>query len=113
DIFDQSGGTMAHHAARGDWIGCVVLTHGARVHDKVISDEMFHRSQVPDADELLQLMADRSDVKSRETVRACELLGVRGEDVYFFGADDTVLLPEEKHVRPLARRSASSSPMSS
>lgn len=94
---------MAHHTARGDWVGCVVLTHGARVHDKVISDDMFHRGQVPDADELLKMMADRSDVKAQETVRACELLGVRGEDVYFFGADDAVLLPEEKHVRPLAR----------
>ena len=44
DIFDQSGGTMAHHIARGDWVGCVVLTHGARVHDKVISNDMFHPS---------------------------------------------------------------------
>jgi LmbE family N-acetylglucosaminyl deacetylase len=33
DIFNQSGGTMAHHAARGDWVGCIVLTHGARVHE--------------------------------------------------------------------------------
>ena len=49
DIFDQSGGTMAHHAARGDYVGCVVLTHGARVHDKVISDEMYQRSEVPEA----------------------------------------------------------------
>ena len=32
DIFDQSGGTMAHHVQRGDYVGCVVLTHGARVH---------------------------------------------------------------------------------
>ena len=41
DIFDQSGGTMAHPAKRGDWVGCVVLTHGARVHDKVISNDLF------------------------------------------------------------------------
>ena len=45
DIFDQSGGAMAHHVARGDYVGCVVLTHGARVHDAVISDEMFHRGR--------------------------------------------------------------------
>ena len=38
DIFDQSGGTMAHHARRGDRVACCVLTHGARVHDAVISD---------------------------------------------------------------------------
>lgn len=28
DIFDQSGGTMAHHMQRGDYGACVVLTHG-------------------------------------------------------------------------------------
>lgn len=101
DIFDQSGGTMAHHAARGDYVGCVVLTHGARVHDKVISDEMHHRSEVPEADELQSLMAERSDVKAEEAVRACNLLGV--EDVYFFGADDAVLLVTDELVRRLAR----------
>ncbi|MEZ4734419.1 MAG: hypothetical protein R3E79_45590 [Caldilineaceae bacterium] len=47
DIFDQSGGTMAHHVKRGDDVGCVVLTHGARVHDAVISDAMFHRTRCP------------------------------------------------------------------
>jgi 4-oxalomesaconate hydratase len=41
DIFDQSGGALAHHAARGDYVACVVLTHGARVHDKVSSDSML------------------------------------------------------------------------
>ena len=101
DIFDQSGGTMAHHAARGDYVGCVVLTHGARVHDKVISDEMHHRSEVPEADELQLLMAERSDVKAEEAVKACNLLGV--EDVYFFGADDAVLLVTDGVVRRLAR----------
>ena len=101
DIFDQSGGTMAHHAARGDYVGCVVLTHGARVHDKVISDEMHHRSEVPAADELQALMAERSDVKAEEARKACNLLGV--EDVYFFGADDAVLLVTDEAVRRLAR----------
>ena len=101
DIFDQSGGTMAHHAARGDYVGCVVLTHGARVHDKVISDEMHHRSEVPAADELQSLMAERSDVKAEEARQACNLLGV--EDVYFFGADDAVLLVTDESVRRLAR----------
>lgn len=101
DIFDQSGGTMAHHTARGDWVGCVVLTHGARVHDKVISDQMFHQKSVPDADTLTRLMAERSDLKSQEVGRACEILGVR--DVFFFGEDDAVLLPNESNVRALAK----------
>jgi 4-oxalomesaconate hydratase len=101
DIFDQSGGVMAHHVRRGDWVGCVVLTHGARVHDAVISDAMFHRQEIPEADELQALMVERSDVKAEETRRACAILGV--EDVTFFGADDAVLLVTEELVRRLAR----------
>ena len=100
DIFDQSGGTMAHHVSRGDYVGCVVLTHGARVHDAVISNEMHHREQVPDAAELSALMAERSDLKADETRQACHLLGV--EDIHFFGADDAVLLNNEPLVKRLA-----------
>ncbi len=100
DIFDQSGGAMAHHVQRGDYVGCVVLTHGARIHDAVISDSMFHRTEVPDAAELQALMTERSDLKAEETRQACALLGV--EDVTFFGADDAVLLVTEESVRRLA-----------
>ena len=101
DIFDQSGGTMAHHVGRGDYVGCVVLTHGARVHDAVISDGMFHREEAPDAPELQKLMEERSDVKADEVRAACEILGV--EDIHFFGADDAVLLVTDGTVRRLAR----------
>jgi len=101
DIFDQSGGTMAHHVQRGDYVACAVLTHGARVHDKVISDEMFHREEIPEGAELGELMQERSDLKAEEVRKACSSLGV--EDIYFFGADDAVLLVREETVRRLAR----------
>lgn len=101
DTFDQSGGTMAHHAARGDLVTAVCLTHGARVHDKVISDEMAHLEQVPDADELQGLIAERGDVKAAEVRRACAILGVR--DVRFLGVDDSILLVEREIVRQVAR----------
>ena len=91
---------MAHHTARGDWVGCVVLTHGARIHDKVISDEMFHRTEVPSAQALQTLMAERADVKAQEVVRACEILGVK--DVYFLGWDDAVLIVTPEAVRQVA-----------
>ncbi len=65
DIFDQSGGVMAHHVARGDYVGCVVLTHGARIHDMVISDAMQRGAEVPESDELLALMGERADVRPR------------------------------------------------
>ncbi|MSP13057.1 MAG: hypothetical protein EXR62_08870 [Chloroflexi bacterium] len=101
DVFDQSGGTMAHHAARGDYVACVVLTHGARVHDTVISDEMQHRSEIPEAAELQKLMAERSDVKANEVRQACKILGVT--DIFFFGEDDAVLLVTEAAVKRLAK----------
>jgi LmbE family N-acetylglucosaminyl deacetylase len=100
DIFDQSGGTMAHHVQRGDWVGCCVLTHGARVHDKVIGEQMFHARQLPEAEKLKAMMTERADVKADEVRRACAILGVT--DIYFFGADDAVLLVNEALVRHLA-----------
>ena len=68
DVFDQSGGTIARHAQRDDYVGCVVVTHGVRVHDKVVSHDMFHRQKVPEK-KLQDLMAERSDVKAEEMRR--------------------------------------------
>jgi 4-oxalomesaconate hydratase len=101
DVFDHAGGTIAHHTSRGDYAACVVLTHGARVHDEVISHSMTHREEVPEDSELNTLIAERSDVKAEEVRKACKMLGV--DDVYFFGADDAVLLLSEEPVRRLAR----------
>ncbi|MCC6126391.1 MAG: PIG-L family deacetylase [Pirellulales bacterium] len=103
DVFDQSGGTMAHHVARGDWAGCAVLTHGVRVHDKVVSDDMFHRKEIPEAAELNKIIVERADAKSKEVIKACSILGVKEQDVYFLGADDAVLLANEAIVRKVAR----------
>lgn len=101
DIFDQSGGTMAHHVDRGDHVGCVVLTHGARVHDAVVSEQMFHKDEVPTGDELQKIMEERSDVKTEEVKKACGILGV--DDISFFEADDAVLLITKETVTRLAK----------
>lgn len=101
DIFDQAGGTMAHHVTRGDRVGCVVLTHGARVHDAVVSEEMFHKDRVPTGEELEAIVAERSDVKIDEVRKACGILGVT--DITFFGEDDFVLLVTPEAVIRLAR----------
>lgn len=103
DVFDQSGGTMAHHVLRGDWVGCVTLTHGVRVHDKVVADEMFHRDEVPSAAELNKIIVERADVKTKEILRACSILGLQDENVFFLGADDAILLLNEPMIRQLAR----------
>jgi len=101
DVFDQSGGTLAHHATRGDYVACISLTHGARVHDTVISDAMYHREEIPAGAELEKMMGDRSDVKAQEIRKACKILGVN--DVYFMGADDAIMLVEPDIIRRLAR----------
>ena len=101
DVFDQSGGTMAHHASRGDHVACAVLTHGARVHDAIISDSMHHRSETPDAAEMTALMGERSEVKAEEVRKACSILGF--DDIHFLGLDDAVLVITDESVRRLAR----------
>jgi LmbE family N-acetylglucosaminyl deacetylase len=101
DVFDQSGGTMAHHADRGDVVTGICLTHGARIHDEVISNSMFHRSEVPAAPELSAMIEDRSEVKANEVRKACGILGVT--DVRFLGADDGIMLVERDIIRRLAQ----------
>jgi LmbE family N-acetylglucosaminyl deacetylase len=101
DVFDQSAGTMAHHTDRGDYVACISLTHGARVHDTVISDSMYHREEVPEAETLEKMIGDRSDVKAQEIRTACKILGV--DDVYFMGVDDAILLVERDLIRRLAK----------
>jgi LmbE family N-acetylglucosaminyl deacetylase len=102
DVFDQSGGTMAHHIQRGDWVGCIVVTTGVRTHDKVISDEMHRRKVIPQAEELKKTMVERANVKVKEVIHACSILGVREQDIHFIGADDLVLLVNESMIRQLA-----------
>ena len=50
DVFDQSGGTMAHHTARGDYVACISLTHGARIYDTVIMRRYSWRLPMPQSD---------------------------------------------------------------
>jgi LmbE family N-acetylglucosaminyl deacetylase len=102
DAFDQSGGTMAHHIERGDWVGCAVVTTGVRVHDKVVTDEMQKRKKIPEADHLKKIMAERTPVKEKEVIKALSILGVREQDVVFLGVDDAVLLVNQELVRRVA-----------
>ncbi len=101
DVFDQCAGTMAHHAKRGDYIACLSLTHGARVHDKVISNEMQHASSIPESSELLRLIAERTDVKAEEIRAAGKILGF--EDIFYLGIDDAILMVTQETVRLVTR----------
>ena len=62
DAFDNAGGTLAHHTARGDKVTALVLTHGTRVHDVVISEELRQREKAPDPEEFAALVRERMKV---------------------------------------------------
>jgi len=101
DVFDHCGGTMAHHIRRGDSVTCVGLTHGLRIHDVVIAEELRKQEKTPDPEKLQKLMQERSKVKHAEVVKACGILGMT--DVRFLNYDDSVLLVTHELVEALAR----------
>ena len=100
DVFDQCAGTLVHHAMRGDYIACLSLTHGARKHDVVMSDEMQHATSIPQGVELLSLMAERTDVKAEEIRAAGKIIGF--EDILFMGLDDDVFMVTKEAVYAVA-----------
>jgi LmbE family N-acetylglucosaminyl deacetylase len=100
DTFDQSGGTMAHHATRGDFVAAVCVTAGARIHDKKVADDLFHATEIPPAESLTELIGERGDVKADEVRRACRILGF--EDVFFLDAPAAPLVVEPTTIRRLA-----------
>ena len=101
DAFDDVGGTLAHHAARGDHITALVLTHGARVHDVVVSEEIRKRERVPAPDELAPIIQERMKVKHREVLEACKILGF--SDLRFLTYDDSVLTLKEELMQQIAK----------
>lgn len=101
DVFDTAGGTLAHHAARGDKITALVLTQGARVHDVVITGELAMRESPPSLEELGRLLQERTEVKRQEVRDACALLDF--SDVRFLDFDEDVLVPDREMVLSIAQ----------
>lgn len=101
DVFDQCAGTLIHHARRGDYIACISMTHGARVHDKIVADTMQNSDAVPDGPELLQIISQRSDVKIEEIRAAGRIIGF--EDIYFLGEGDDIFMVTREAIRVLTR----------
>jgi LmbE family N-acetylglucosaminyl deacetylase len=101
DAFDNAGGTLCHHVRRGDRVTALVLTHGARVHDVVVSEELRQRERMPEPEELAALMQERMKVKYREVIEACEIMGIT--DVRFLNYEDAVLMLREDLIQDIAR----------
>lgn len=91
DMFDQAGGTLAHHAAQGDHVTTVTLTTGARSHHWQLIEKKRQMQEEIDVEELMeQAVKDKMD----EARQACAILGL--EDVRTLGfEDDDILLTRD------------------
>jgi len=91
DMFDQAGGTLAHHAARGDQVTLVTLMTGARSHHWALIDQKRKLQEKLDVEELLkQAVKEKMD----EARKACAVLGLT--DIRALGfEDDDILLTRE------------------
>ncbi len=92
DCFDQAGGTLAHHVARGDQVTAVLATTGVRSHHCQLQDERRIAGAELNVEERLK---DAVEQKLEETRNACRILGF--EDIRDLGfEDDDTLLTEDK-----------------
>lgn len=101
DTFDHCGGTLAHHAERGDRITVVAALQGVRVHDEVVSDKLRFTGGGYADEEAQDMRTSRSDVKYQEVLKACRILGF--DDVRFMGIEDKINLVNEPNILQMAR----------
>lgn len=92
DSFDQAGGTLAHHVARGDRVTVLIATTGVRSHHGRLQEERRKAGAEFDIEERIQQAVEE---KLEEVRHACRILGF--DDVRDLGfEDDDVLLTQEK-----------------
>ena len=97
DMFDQAGGTLAHHAAQGDHVTTVTLTTGARSHHWQLIEQ---KRRMQDEFDVEKLMAQAVEEKMDEARRACAILGL--EDVRTLGFEDDEILLTRDMVEAIA-----------
>ncbi|NJD02388.1 MAG: hypothetical protein FIA99_07300, partial [Ruminiclostridium sp.] len=82
-------------------ITTLALTHGLRIHDAVISEEMRFQKEKPDPERLEKIIQERTKVKNAEVIEACGILGI--QDVRFLHYDDSILLVTNELISAVAR----------
>ncbi len=106
DTITNCGGTLARHAARGDEVVALILTHGGRIHPNVYAEEWRKddpTSAVVDAD-LDAVVAN----KKAELARAAEIVGIR--EVITLDEDDSGAFPAEAMADRVAQEVAAQRP---
>jgi LmbE family N-acetylglucosaminyl deacetylase len=93
DAFDNAGGTLSHHAERGDRVTAVVMTHGVRSHDCELIDDL-HTGRRTVSDATAQVVQGHAEQKREEVRQACAIMGIT--DVRFLEhEDDALSIPDE------------------
>lgn len=98
DSFDQAGGTLAHHAERGDHVTACMLTTGVRSHDWQLLDARLQgdKARASESD------ATRAVSKKEDEVReACAIMGIT--DLRFIEQEDDLVLVTRELVTGIAR----------
>lgn len=92
DSFDQAGGTLAHHVARGDRVTLAITSTGVRSHHWKLRDAKITGR---DRDNFEGRAAEAVPEKLKEVREACRIMGF--DDVRGLGFDDDdILLTREK-----------------
>jgi LmbE family N-acetylglucosaminyl deacetylase len=99
DAITDCGGTLALHAARGDEVTILAMTHGARIHPNLYVEEQ----RKADPEQAIAQMARQQiiAVKRQELDRAAHILGI--ERIIALDYDDDSVSVEREVVEHLAR----------
>ena len=98
DSFDQAGGTLAHHAARGDSITAAIATTGVRSHHWELKDQRIREQRDLDVE---AKMKEAVAQKLEETRKACRICGF--DDLRDLGFEDDDLLLDRPKVEAIAQ----------
>jgi len=96
DAFDHVGGTLANHAARGDHVTIVTLTHGVQSHAWNLIAKSHQRKKGIDAASLEKAIEE----KQQEIVEAAGVLGVK--DLRFLRLEDGMVMKTPQIVHQMA-----------
>ena len=100
DAFDDSGGTLCHHAERGDDVTVVMVTHGARSHAALYTDEKRKSPGERDEEKASKTVEEIEEIKANEIIAAAKELGIT--DVRFLHEEDDILLVNERTILKVA-----------
>ncbi|MBI3944185.1 MAG: PIG-L family deacetylase [Chloroflexi bacterium] len=94
DAFDNAGGTLALHAARGDQVTIAILSHGVYSHHIAARDRV-KQGGAGISDYEAAILAKEEEIR-----QGCAILGIT--DVRFLRVEDDVVLANPELVRRLA-----------